>query len=95
MLTVDDRAAIVVNDEFAGGLSGRSANAVPTAEDGDSLTGLGGYHGSVVTENDDRVYYTVSVYSERGIDNTTNGIPVFREPWKNVVATLYLSLIHI
>lgn len=92
VLTVDDQAAIVVHDELASALSRQSTNAVPPYEDGDSLAGLGGYHGSVVTETNDRVYYTVSVYSERGANNTTNGIPVFREPWKNVVATLYHQL---
>lgn len=92
VLTVDDRAVIAVKDEIAGAYSPRSMNVVPPYEDGDSLNGLGGYHGSVVTENNDRVYYTVSVYSERGANSTTNGIPVFGEPWKNVVATLYHQL---
>ncbi|MEZ6129651.1 MAG: hypothetical protein R3C59_13290 [Planctomycetaceae bacterium] len=86
ILTVDDRAAIHVKDEL------NSGNGLPPFEEGDSLSGLAGYHGSVVTENQDRVYYTVSVYSQRGTNNTTNGIPVFREPWKNVVATLYHQL---
>jgi len=93
VLTVDDRAEIVVSHELSDQRSDRSTNAVPY-EDGDSLTGLGGYHGSVATENNDRVYYAVSVYSERGANNTTNGIPVFREPWKNVVATLYHQLVE-
>jgi hypothetical protein len=65
---------------------------LPPAEEGDSLGGLAGYHGSVVTANDERVYFTVSVYSERGARGTTNGIPVFAAAWKNVVATLYHQL---
>lgn len=60
----------------------------------DSLAGLGGYHGSVVNANGERIYYAVSVYSQRFADRTTNGIPVFREPWKNVVATLYHQLVE-
>ncbi|MDA1015025.1 MAG: hypothetical protein O3A00_11320 [Planctomycetota bacterium] len=60
----------------------------------DSLAGLGGYHGSVVNANGERIYYAVGVYSQRFANGTTNGIPVFREPWKNVVATLYHQLVE-
>ncbi len=88
VLTVDDRAAIVVRNDLTNG------SALPPFEDGDSLSGLAGYHGSVVTDNEDRVYYTVSVYSQRGTNSTTNGIPVFRQPWQNVVATLYHQLVE-
>jgi len=59
-------------------------------EDADSTTGLGGYHGSThVTSNgaDTAVYYAVGVYSEG-----SNGIPVFGQSWKNVVATFYHEL---
>lgn len=94
VLTVDNRASIVVSDEVAGSLPGQSNDAVPESEDGDSLTGLAGYHGSVVTANNERVYYAVSVYSEKGVNGTTNGIPVFAAPWKNVVATLYHQLVE-
>ena len=52
----------------------------------DSLHGLGGYHGSVKTNGDER-YYAVAVYSEGD-----NGIVAFDEPWKNVCATLYHEL---
>ena len=38
------------------------------------------------------VYYSVDVFSERRPDGSANGIPVFRERWKNVVATLYHEL---
>jgi len=58
----------------------------------DSVAGLGGYHGSVVTANGGKVYFAVSVYSQRFANGSTNGIPVFSEPWKNVVATLYHQL---
>ena len=64
------------------------------AEDVDSRAGLGGYHGSVVSTNGERVYFAVGVYSERYANGSTNGIPVFREPWKNVVAALYHQLIE-
>jgi hypothetical protein len=56
-----------------------------------SLQGLGGYHGSVHVGND-TVYYAVGVYSQQLPDGTTNGIPVFDQPWKNVVATFYHEL---
>ena len=36
----------------------------------------------------------MGVYSERYANGSTNGIPVFREPWKNVVAALYHQLIE-
>ena len=63
------------------------------ASDGaaDSTAGLGGYHGSIHYKNR-TYYYSVEVYSERRADGSTNGIPVFPEPWKNVCATLYHEL---
>lgn len=94
VLTADNRASIAVSDEVAGSIPSDSNGVVPAFEEGSSLSGLAGYHGSVVTAGNDRVYYTVSVYSERGRNQTTNGIPVFREPWKNVVATLYHQLVE-
>lgn len=94
VLTVDNRATFVVSDEVSDSVPGQSGNTVPPFEEGDSTSGLAGYHGSVVTANDARVYYTVSVYSERGSSGALNGIPVFRESWKNVVATLYHQLIE-
>ena len=39
-----------------------------------------------------RIYYAVGVYSETRDDGTANGIPVFDQPWKNVVATFYHEL---
>jgi hypothetical protein len=55
-------------------------------EQADSLHGLGGYHGSTEVDGT-RVYYVVAVYSEG-----QNGIAVFDQSWKNVVATLYHEL---
>jgi len=69
--------------------------AVPHAEtEEDSTQGLGGYHGSVHVgaAPQTTVYYAVGVYSETLPDGTTNGIPVFDQPWKNVVATFYHEL---
>lgn len=71
------------------------AVGVPVEEEEDSTQGLGGYHGSVhaVTGTDSvTLYYAVGVYSETLADGTTNGIPVFDQPWKNVVATFYHEL---
>ena len=53
---------------------------------------MAGYHGSVVTQNAERLYYTVNVYSESRSNGAMNGVSVFREPWRNVVATLYHHL---
>jgi hypothetical protein len=60
-----------------------------------SLSGLGGYHGSVhVRRGGKRVtlYYSANVYSELRANGTENGIAVFDKPWKNVVGTLYHEL---
>lgn len=62
----------------------------PEEEEADSLNGLGGYHGSVQSGNA-TIYYAVGVYSQTA-NGQTNGIPVFDEPWKNVVATFYHEL---
>jgi hypothetical protein len=68
---------------------------VPAEEEEDSTQGLGGYHGSVHAgpgANAQTVYYAVGVYSETLPDGTVNGIPVFDQAWKNVVATFYHEL---
>lgn len=65
---------------------------VPDSVDGDSLKGMAGYHGSVLTIDGGPVYFTVGVYSERLTNGGMNGIPVFNDPWKNVVATMYHQL---
>ena len=68
----------------------RAVVKIDDDQDADSLNGLGGYHGSThVTSagTDTAVYYAVGVYSEG-----SNGIPVFDQSWKNVVATFYHEL---
>jgi hypothetical protein len=63
-----------------------------------SLHGLGAYHGSVhVTANGkvDTIYYAVGVYPERYADGSSNGIPVFSQPWQNTVAEFYHELSEI
>jgi hypothetical protein len=76
----------------------RSIIKIDDDEDSDSQHGLGGYHGSVhvsadgtshvsIAAGDTTVYYAVGVYSDGD-----NGIPVFDQPWKNVVATFYHEL---
>jgi hypothetical protein len=65
-------------------------------DEADSRHGLGGYHGSVHPPATGRqkvtVYYAVGVYSERRPDGSVNGIAVWDDPWKNVVATFYHEL---
>jgi hypothetical protein len=55
-----------------------------------SLQGLGGYHGSCHI-GAQRVYFAVGVYSEF-INGAPNGIPIWPDAWKNVVATFYHEL---
>jgi hypothetical protein len=60
-----------------------------------SLKGLGGYHGSVNTPGGGKnavLYYSANVFSEMIDPNQENGIAVFNQSWKNVVATLYHEL---
>ena len=52
---------------------------------------MGGFHGSI-RKKGLPIYYSVDVYSERRANGTANGIPVFKDSWKNVVATLYHEL---
>jgi hypothetical protein len=65
---------------------------IPDDDEADSLHGLGGYHGSIHTNNGDTIYYAIGVFSEKSADGTENGIAVFDQPWKNVVATFYHEL---
>jgi hypothetical protein len=65
--------------------------AIPKDDETDSTGGLGGYHGSVHVGGA-TVYYAVGAYSERLPNGGTNGIPVFDQNWKNVVATFYHEL---
>ncbi len=88
----------------AGAISGRleqdaagpiRAAAVPHEEEEDSTQGLGGYHGSVHVgsgRSRQTIYYAIGVFSERLPNGTENGIPVFDQAWKNVVATFYHEL---
>ena len=74
--------------------SNSAAIAIPK-DDENSTQGLGGYHGSIHPKRADgqpTVYYAVGVFSEKLPNGTTNGIPVFDDPWKNVVATFYHEL---
>jgi len=61
-----------------------------------SLTGLGGYHGSVHFSRGGQsrtLYYSANAYSAVRAGRR-NGIPFFSAPWKNVVCTLYHELIE-
>ena len=55
-----------------------------------SKEGLGGYHGSCHI-GAQRVYFAVGVYSQF-IGGKPNGIPVWPDSWKNIVATFYHEL---
>jgi len=62
------------------------------ADDRDSSReGLGGYHGSHRAANGTQIYFAAAVYSQE-LPNGPNGIPIWPESWKNVVATLYHEL---
>jgi hypothetical protein len=68
---------------------------IPVEEEEDSTQGLGGYHGSVHVgsgASDEIIYYAIGVFSETLPDGTVNGIPVFDQSWKSVVATFYHEL---
>jgi hypothetical protein len=56
----------------------------------DSTQGLGGYHGSCHI-GAQRVYFAVGVYSQM-VNGSPNGIPVWPDSWKNIVATFYHEL---
>jgi hypothetical protein len=60
------------------------------ADEDSSVEGLGGYHGSCHIGNQ-RIYFAVGVYSQF-IGNNPNGIPVWPDAWKNIVATFYHEL---
>jgi hypothetical protein len=87
----------ILGDDYAPQrAAGERPRGTPFEDDTTSLAGLGGYHGSVrLAAGDARsVYYAVGVYSEiRG--GRENGVPVFAESWKNVVATLYHQLCEV
>jgi len=94
---LDDDGAVAEDTAELATASNRSAALVQPHEDDadDSRAGLGGYHGSITTSSPDgapaTVYYAVGVFSENA-GGVRNGIPVFPDPWKNVVATFYHEL---
>ena len=81
----------VLGDPNVGAEVATMNKAIPHEEAEDSTGGLGGYHSSVHIGNA-TVYFAVAVYSERLPNGGTNGIPVFDQNWKNVVATMYHEL---
>jgi hypothetical protein len=74
----------------------KPGDVVIPSEEASSLVGLGGYHGSIHAALPDgrrtTIYYAVGVFSEQLPNGQSNGIPVFDQPWKNVVATFYHEL---
>ena len=95
VLRAESQAANAGREEINSLTNGSATlDMVPESEVGDSLAGMGGYHGSVVTADGGRVYFSTGVYSERLANGSRNGIPVFTDPWKNVVATLYHQLVE-
>jgi len=85
----------ILNDNPAPGAAAglpvaKQRRGVPEEGEADSLNGLGGYHGSVQLGST-TIYYAVGVFSESR-NGTSNGIPVFPDAWKNVVATFYHEL---
>ena len=96
ILTDDDAPAAEDVVEMKTGGGGDSSLVRPREDDADdSRAGLGGFHGSIeVTAADEKtltIYYAVGVFSELS-NGVPNGIPVFSDPWKNVVATFYHEL---
>lgn len=83
---------VILEDPDSGGQRATVTNGViPHEEESSSLMGLGGYHGSVHI-GQQTLYYSAGVYSERMANGQTNGIPVFRVPWKDICATMYHEL---
>jgi hypothetical protein len=71
-------------------------DTVLTLDGSTSRDGLGGYHGSVHFSRGGKthtLYYSANVYSAVR-SGRRNGIPFFRDPFKNVVCTLYHELIE-
>jgi hypothetical protein len=72
------------------------APTIPIEDEASSLAGLGGFHGSVHGARGGQasltIYYAVGAFSEVLADGRQNGIVVFPEAWKNVVATFYHEL---
>ena len=81
----------VLGDPNGGEQLALQSKAIPQEEAEDSTGGLGGYHGSVHI-GATTIYYSTAVYSERLPNGGSNGIPVYNQNWKNVVATMYHEL---
>jgi hypothetical protein len=63
-------------------------------DNADSRQGLGGFHDSLHFDSGGKrvtLYYSANVFSQV-VNGVENGIAVFDQPWKNVVATLYHEL---
>jgi hypothetical protein len=75
-------------------VSTRHPAGVPVEEEESSTNGLGGYHGSIHAGpgGATTIYYAIGAFSQVLPDGTMNGIAVFDQPWKNVVATFYHEL---
>jgi hypothetical protein len=87
----DDNTSSGESSSDADRKESKKKSPIPDDEAADSLHGLGGYHGSIHLGSK-TIYYAVGVYSEIKADGTENGIPVFDQPWKNVVGTFYHEL---
>lgn len=79
---------IILTTDAAGGVG--KAKLKGDDDTDSSKSGLGGYHGSCHI-GAQRIYFAVGVYSQF-IDNVPNGIPVWPDSWKNIVATFYHEL---
>jgi hypothetical protein len=79
---------IILTTDAAGGAG--HLNLKGDADADSSQEGLGGYHGSCHLGTT-RVYFAVGVYSQF-IGQNANGIPVWPDSWKNIVATFYHEL---
>jgi hypothetical protein len=79
----------ILTTDAAGGV-GHEKGGDPDDKDS-SQQGLGGYHGSCHLTGGQRVYFAVAVYSQF-INGKPNGIPIWPDSWKNVVATHYHEL---
>jgi hypothetical protein len=74
------------------GADRRHSHLPERREEDSSLTGLGGYHGSVHVPTGatqaTTLYYSICAYSTR-IGRRDHGIVCFPEAWKNIAAVLY------
>ena len=91
-LTTDDAPANAERPQQTAHRPPHEIKPIADADDkASSLEGLCGYHGSVILSGQ-RIYYAVGVFSEVLDNGSQNGIVAFKEPWKNVVATMYHEL---